>query len=338
MKLILCFIMMLFFACDNNSGGDFETLNIMSVDYGVGAPCGGSVMNYNGMIYRTYNGGAAPLDNNNLQFLIEEKLGNYNALGDIYHAEIINGNLWFSVVSYDNVNDFVKVVNSQGGEIGSYEVGLYPGDFTSNDNYVFIANEGSYGSSNGSISMINQIGQVTHYENIGDVIQSIEVYNDKLIVLINNSHKIKIFNINSNGLELPGIEINTGDSSPREMVILDDKIYFTNWDTQDIKVFNLFTYQIENSISTPLGIPEDIIANGQNLYVTIPNITKYDQNLGSEVIRINLETLSIDRVYDVGPGPEYLAFDNNGSLYISRKTYSEDWYTTYHGTSKIVAP
>ena len=337
MKLILCFTMILFFACDNDSGGDFETLNIMSVDYGVGAPCGGSVMSYNGMIYRTYNGGAAPLDNNNLQFLIEEKLGNYNALGDIYHAEIINGNLWFSIVTYDEFNDFIKVVNSQGQEVGNYEVGLYPGDFTSNDNYVFIANEGSYGASNGSISMINQMGEVSNYLNIGDVVQSIEVHDNKLIVLINNSHKIKVFNITSSGLEMPGIEIDTGNSSPREMVVVNDKVYFTNWNTKDIKVFNLFTYQIENSVSVS-GLPEDIITDGQSLYVSVPNIEKYDQNLGSEVIKLSIETLDVQDVYDVGLGPEYLALSDNGNLYISRKTYSEDWYTTYHGTSKIGAP
>ena len=98
MKLMVCFVMMLFFACDSGSE-IFESQGVMSVDYGVGAPCGGSVMNYNGMMYRTYNGGAAPIDNNNLQFLVEERLGDYSSSGDIYHAEVINGNLWFSVVT-----------------------------------------------------------------------------------------------------------------------------------------------------------------------------------------------------------------------------------------------
>ena len=46
----------------------------------------------------------------------------------------------------------------------------------------------------------------------------------------------------------------------------------------------------------------------------------------------------VQDVYDVGLGPEYLAFNDNGNLYISRKTYSEDWYTTYYGTSKIITP
>ncbi len=338
MKIILCLFMLMFFACDNEDGMDFGENDIVSIDYGVGAPCGGSVMNFNGSVYRTYNGGAAPIVASNLTIMDWEKLGDYNDV--IYHAETINGNLWFSVVTYDNVDDFVKVVNSSGEELASYEVGLYPGDFASWGDYVFVSNEGGFGSSNGSISMIDESTQsvVAEYENIGDVVQSIEVYNDKLIVLINNSHKIKIFNIDSNGLQLPGVEVDTGDSSPREMAVFDNKVYFTNWNTKDVKVFNLYTYQIENSVSMPLGLPEDIVVNNQSLYVTIPNLEMYDQNLGSEVVKISISDLSIEQVYDVGLGPEFLTFSDDGSLYISRKNYSQDWYTTYHGTSKIIMP
>jgi len=339
MKIFLCLFMLMFFACDNEDSMDFGSDNIISVDYGVGAPCGGSVANFNGAVYRTYDGGAAPIDDSDLNFLIEGKLGDYNSDGVIYHSEAMNGNLWFSVVTYDTANDFIKVVSPSGQELASYEVGLFPGDFASWDGgYVFVANEGNLGSSNGSISMIDLSGSVINYENIGDVVQSLEVYNDKLIVLINNSHKIKIFNIDSSGLQLPGIEVETGNSSPREMVVFDNKVYFTNWDTKDVKVFNLYTYQIEDSVTMLSGLPEDIVINNQSLYVTIPNIEKYDQNLGSEVVKISIHDLSIEEVYNVGLGPEFLAFSDNGSLYISRKSYSQDWYTAYHGTSKIILP
>ena len=61
-----------------------------------------------------------------------------------------------------------------------------------NTSWVFVANEGSFGASTGSISMINDFGEVFETEDfaIGDVVQSLAVYEDKLIVLINNSHKI----------------------------------------------------------------------------------------------------------------------------------------------------
>ena len=51
-----------------------------------------------------------------------------------------------------------------------------------NTSWVFIANEGIYGESNGSISMIDEFGNIYETEALGDVVQSLEVYQDKLIV------------------------------------------------------------------------------------------------------------------------------------------------------------
>ena len=121
-------------------------------------------------------------------------------------------------------------------------------DLTTETNLTFIASEGNFGSSNASISVFQGPNRIQKLSNIGDIIQSIEVYNDKLFVLINNSHLIKIYTISSSGLNLPGIEINTFNSGPREMVIVDDYLYFTNWNSNDIKILNLNTYFIEDSI------------------------------------------------------------------------------------------
>ena len=103
-----------------------------------------------------------------------------------------------------------------------------------NTSWVFVANEGNYGTSNGSISMIDEFGNIYETKSIGDVVQSLEVYNNKLIVLVNNSHKIKIYAITTEGLSMPGIEISTEGSGPREMVVVDGKVYFTNWITSDV--------------------------------------------------------------------------------------------------------
>ena len=60
----------------------------------------------------------------------------------------------------------------------------------------------------GSISMINDFGKFTTLR------QSLAVYGNKLIVLVNNSHEIKIYDITENGLAMPGGS--TNGSSPRE--------------------------------------------------------------------------------------------------------------------------
>ena len=194
-----------------------------------------------------------------------------------------------------------------------------------NTSWVFVANEGNYGESDGSISMIDEFGNVSETEPIGDVVQSLEVYNNKLIVLVNNSHKIKIYTITTDGLSMPGIEISTEGSGPREMVVVDGKVYFTNWITSDVKVFNLFTYNIEASI--PVGsMPEGIISDGTKLWVA---------NSGEDTVsEIDITSLSETR-HIVGSGPQNLV-KHNSHVYVSRTYYSDDWTITYHGASRIV--
>ena len=64
-----------------------------------------------------------------------------------------------------------------------------------NTSWVFVANEGNYGSTNGTISMIDDNGNVYETDIIGDVVQALEVYENKLIVLVNKSNLIKKIHI-----------------------------------------------------------------------------------------------------------------------------------------------
>ena len=81
--------------------------------------------------------------------------------------------------------------------------------------WVFVACEGNFGASNGSITMINELGEVKSVNDLGDIVQSVKVYKNKLFVIINNSHKIIAFDITADGLRLPGIEIDRSLGNPR---------------------------------------------------------------------------------------------------------------------------
>ena len=195
-----------------------------------------------------------------------------------------------------------------------------------NDNILtFVASEGNYGSSNASISVFRGANQIQKVSNIGDVIQSIMVHDDKLFVLINNSHLLKIYNITPSGLRLPGIEISTNNSGPREMVIFDNYLYFTNWNSNDIKILNLDTYFIEDSIKVN-GNPEGIVHDGSHLFVAI--------SAGSTIEKININTKQIVETFEVGNGPQQMLIEGN-LLWISRTYYSADWTIIYYGTSQI---
>tara|TARA_B100000029_G_scaffold138512_1_gene133475 strand:- start:1364 stop:2383 length:1020 start_codon:yes stop_codon:yes gene_type:complete len=201
-----------------------------------------------------------------------------------------------------------------------------------NTSWVFVANEGNYGSTNGTISMIDDNGNVYETDIIGDVVQALEVYENKLIVLVNKSNLIKIYDITENGLSMPGIEVSIGSSEPRDLVVVNDKVYFTNWVTEDVQVFNLFTYAIEASIPID-GLPEDIEFDGQYLWVTIPHSDSYF-TAGNTVCKIDINSNTIIETIDVGSGPQQLTFDD-AHVYVSRTFYSDDWLTTYHGATKI---
>ena len=196
--------------------------------------------------------------------------------------------------------------------------------------WIFVANEGNFGAGNGSISMINNNDEVYHVEEVGDVVQSLEVYKDKLIVVVNNSHMIKVYDITEDGLSLPGIEISTDNSSPRELVVVDDKVYFTNWNTKDVKVLNLFNYNIETFISVD-GLPESIVTDGSYLWVGI--MMNEDYSSASSVVKIDVNTNLIVETYDVGLGPTSLVVDEN-EVYVARTFYDENWIPFY-GSSKI---
>ncbi len=204
-------------------------------------------------------------------------------------------------------------------------------DENENTSWVFVANEGNYGASNGSVSMIDDAGNVFETEALGDIVQSVEVYENKLIVLVNNSHTIKIFDITDDGLSMPGIEVSTGNSSPRDLIVVDGKIYFTNWNSQDVKVFDLFSYVIEESISVN-GLPEDIAFDGQYLWVTIPHSDAYFST-GNSVVKIDASSNTVVETIEVGQGPQQIAIDN-GEVYVSRTFYSDTW-ETFHGATKI---
>ena len=44
----------------------------------------------------------------------------------------------------------------------------------------------------------------------------------------------------------------------------------------------------------------------------MPNLALYDQNLGSNVVKIDPESMSVLETYDVGLGPESLLILNDG--------------------------
>ena len=199
----------------------------------------------------------------------------------------------------------------------------------SNSEWIFIACEGNFGASNGSVYMINSFGEIDSIPNLGDVVQSVEVHENKLFVLVNNSHKLHVFDIGIDGISLPGIEIDLEESSPREMVVDQERLYFTNWNSKDVKYLDLFNYKIEKLVDIN-GLPEGILKQGNNLYIAV-NMNE-DYSSSDKVIKYDITKNNVNEIITVGEGPLDLEFYND-KLYVSRTYYDEN-YAAFHGTSQ----
>lgn len=196
---------------------------------------------------------------------------------------------------------------------------------------VFISCEGNYYDGNQGTLWSIYDNSVYEYENnpIGSIAQSLYVYDDKLFVIVNGSSNIQIFDILEDDLLLLNV-IDTEGSGPREMIVVDGTLYFTNWYSMDVKKINLETLEIENSIPMP-GLPEHIIVKDNLLYVSI--VMNSDWSNGNKVVSINIDNNSIENTYNVGMGPGEMAILDN-EIYISRTYYDDSW-NAFYGTSKI---
>ena len=202
---------------------------------------------------------------------------------------------------------------------------------TENSSWVFIANEGGFNSSNGTVSMIDEFNNIIETEILGDVVQSVKVYNNKLIVLINNSQKISIFDITSDGLSNQSdIEI---ENSPREIEIVNNRAYISTWDPDYniyptvpgfVLVLNLESLEIEDNIE--VGIMPEGLLYGQN-YLWVAN------SGASSLSKVSIESNSVFETVEVGNGPQNL-IEHEGKIYVSRTFYDENW-NAIHGSSKI---
>ena len=62
--------------------------------------------------------------------------------------------------------------------------------------YVFVGCEGNFYQSNGSIWVINNDGVYEYSDNqLGEIVQSLLIHEDKLLVTVNGSHSIYVFDI-----------------------------------------------------------------------------------------------------------------------------------------------
>lgn len=191
-------------------------------------------------------------------------------------------------------------------------------EFNAPEGGLFITNEGNFQYGNASLSYYdpkshkveNEVFYRANAMKLGDVAQSITIYDNKAWVVVNNSHII--FAIDCNTFREVGRI--TGLTSPRYIhFISDEKAYVTQiWDNR-IFIVNPKTFRVTGHITCPdmlleSGSTEQMVQYGKYLYV---NCWAYQ----NRIVKIDTTTDSIVGELEVGVQPSSLVLDCNNKLW-----------------------
>ena len=209
-----------------------------------------------------------------------------------------------------------------------------------NGGQYFTLCEGNFSQANASLwsldeSLTTMDGPLlwnTSNHPLGDVGQSLTLHEDKLYIVMNGSHEIRVVNLEL-GAEI-GDDIDLHDSSPRYMAIHNEtgRGYVSSWNLGALLILNLNTGAIIDTLLLN-ALPEQLLIYGDDLFVSIPMHTDWSGN--NKVLQINLAGSEPEVIhsYDVIEGPGAMALLND-QLYVTSIYYNDAW-ETFSGTSRI---
>ncbi len=182
---------------------------------------------------------------------------------------------------------------------------------------AFIVNEGNYSHGNASLSyynadslkLTNGVYNLVNHESLGDIANFMVIKDSLGFIVINNSDKIDIININT-FKKVKSISLPAG-SSPREMAVLENnRGYVTNLYKNSISVLDLSKGAVTGSIDVGPN-PEGIIATGNNIYVANSGLGN-----GNTVSVISGANGKLVKTIQVGDNPQGVALDAEGRIQV----------------------
>lgn len=206
---------------------------------------------------------------------------------------------------------------------------------------VFIVNEGSFGNLPGGISWVGKndakishedLFQSVNQSSLGDVVQSMYVYNDKGYIVDNNAKKVEVVAM---GDFKSSASIN-GFAMPRYVLAVNNTTaYVTQWGadgvTGSIQIVNLNTNKITANIPTPAGA-EQMTKINDFVYVTC------NGGYGSEnkIVVINTTTNTVTETITVGDNPSFIQQDKNGQIWVLCQGKMKDDYSGLATAGQLV--
>lgn len=194
---------------------------------------------------------------------------------------------------------------------------------------VYVLNEGSFMNNNASISYINSNDEVSldPFSNanngigLGDVLQSMVIFNNEAYTVLNNSGKVEVFDAKTFA------SITTIESVNYPRYIVDGgngKLYLTTGAFGgEVLVIDPNTHSVVNSIAVGNG-PEQLIVSNGKLFVC--NSGGFDEDNTVSVIDLNTE--AVIETLTVGDRPVDIDVDASGNVWVmcqGKTVYNEDW-------------
>jgi hypothetical protein len=202
-------------------------------------------------------------------------------------------------------------------EPGGEEPPIVPESY---ENGIFIVNEGNFNWGNASISFINgkdylvqnDIYQLANKRNLGDVAESMKIFNNMGFIVVNNSNCVEVVSLK----DFKSIKTITGFNSPRNIEIIDsNKAYVTNM-VRDIAVVNLKSLTITKTIHFQDWTESMILYND---YLFVTSIGNYVSSNVMRKAKIEIIRTSDDEVIDsitTGKEPLSILIDRKQKIWV----------------------
>jgi len=181
---------------------------------------------------------------------------------------------------------------------------------------IFITNEGGFNNGNASVSFIAEdeivhqsIFKATNGRDLGDTFQSMFIEDDKAFLVLNNSDKVEVVDVNT--FKEKGVI--TDLNSPRYMTSAAGKLYLSQWngwgEKGSVKVIDASTFEVKATIGVGVA-PEGILKVGNRVWVansTDNTISILNTDLDKVAFTLNLQNAE---------APKQMVLDADGDVWV----------------------
>jgi len=182
-------------------------------------------------------------------------------------------------------------------------------------NGIFIVNEGVFQTGAGTVTYFDadsnlvkqDIFEVVNGRPLGNIAQSMTIYNGKGYIVMNNSGKVEVVDIATFKSEATIANL----TNPSQLLVVDaGKAYVSDW-IGYVAVVDLATNTISKTIPAGTG-PDAMIKSGN--YVFVANTGGF--SVDSTVTVIDFTTDKVIKTIKVGDVPSALVDDGNGRIWV----------------------